>query len=151
MSLITCRECGTQVSNRATACPKCGAPVKKQSRVGCLFGIGAAIAVIIIIAFNSDSNKPHKTMSVAIEHSRETLQIKNVGTPDIEGQTMVVYINGTPPFAYKTACSAPAIGQTVRIPLTSFVKKDGERFNPLSYAVTEVWVGGAGYDYESYQ
>jgi len=30
MALIQCRECGGQVSNLATACPKCGAPVQNE-------------------------------------------------------------------------------------------------------------------------
>lgn len=32
MSLITCPDCGHQVSSRAAACPKCGGPV--QASVG---------------------------------------------------------------------------------------------------------------------
>lgn len=151
MSLITCNECGTKVSNRATACPKCGSPIKNQSRWGCLIGIGASIAVIIAILSTCDSGKPQKTMSVEVGRGREVLEIKNIGTPDIEGKIMVVYINGSPPFAYMTACDAPAIGDTVRIPLSSFAKKDGQRFNPVAYAVREIWVGGAGYDYLSFE
>jgi DNA-directed RNA polymerase subunit RPC12/RpoP len=30
MALIQCRECGGQVSNLATACPKCGAPIPNE-------------------------------------------------------------------------------------------------------------------------
>lgn len=30
MALIQCRECGGQISNLATACPKCGAPVQNE-------------------------------------------------------------------------------------------------------------------------
>ena len=29
MSLKSCHECGNQVSNKAAACPKCGAPMKE--------------------------------------------------------------------------------------------------------------------------
>ncbi|RLT01651.1 MAG: zinc-ribbon domain-containing protein [Planctomycetota bacterium] len=29
MSLKACHECGNQVSGKATACPKCGAPMKE--------------------------------------------------------------------------------------------------------------------------
>lgn len=29
MALITCRECGAQISDAATTCPKCGCPVVK--------------------------------------------------------------------------------------------------------------------------
>lgn len=31
MALIKCRECGTEVSNKAAACVKCGAPVKRPA------------------------------------------------------------------------------------------------------------------------
>jgi uncharacterized membrane protein YvbJ len=34
MALITCAECGTQVSSKAAACPKCGAPVFERSARG---------------------------------------------------------------------------------------------------------------------
>jgi len=32
MALITCTECGNQISDRATACPKCGAPAEAASQ-----------------------------------------------------------------------------------------------------------------------
>src|ERR1043165_5783668 len=34
MALTNCQECGTEVSNRASACPKCGAPVFEPSARG---------------------------------------------------------------------------------------------------------------------
>lgn len=33
MALIACAECGHQVSDRAAACPQCGAPVTSQAPV----------------------------------------------------------------------------------------------------------------------
>lgn len=30
MALINCTECGNEVSDKASACPKCGAPIEKQ-------------------------------------------------------------------------------------------------------------------------
>ena len=30
MALITCPDCGNQVSSRAASCPKCGAPVRPK-------------------------------------------------------------------------------------------------------------------------
>lgn len=150
MALITCKECGASVSKNANSCPKCGGPIKKKSNIGCLIGVGAAVAIVIAIASATDSGKPHKTMSVEVRRGSDAVEIKNTGTPDIEGQLMVVYINGSPPFAYMTACDAPAIWKTVRIPLTYFAKKDGRRFDPSVYAVREIWVGGAGYDYLSF-
>ena len=34
MALMNCRECGTQVSSRASACPKCGGPAFEPSARG---------------------------------------------------------------------------------------------------------------------
>ena len=42
MAMINCKECGQEVSNKATACPNCGAPIKKKS-------VGASIARIILM------------------------------------------------------------------------------------------------------
>jgi uncharacterized membrane protein YvbJ len=33
MALITCPDCGNQVSSRAASCPKCGAPVQSSEAV----------------------------------------------------------------------------------------------------------------------
>ena len=60
MALISCHECGNQVSDSARACPKCGAPVIVRIRrelkvnlimaaVGIVFAIVAAFAVWLIL------------------------------------------------------------------------------------------------------
>ncbi|KWN80834.1 hypothetical protein WM24_23650 [Burkholderia ubonensis] len=46
MALIKCRECGTEISNKATACVKCGAPVKKPATKA-----RQAIAAILALGF----------------------------------------------------------------------------------------------------
>lgn len=33
MALISCPECGNEVSDRAPACPKCGVPIHRESRI----------------------------------------------------------------------------------------------------------------------
>ncbi len=42
MALIQCRECGKEISSKSTACPGCGAPIKRKNRfaIGCLTLIG---------------------------------------------------------------------------------------------------------------
>ena len=32
MALVACRECGTEISDQAAACPKCGAPPKLTAK-----------------------------------------------------------------------------------------------------------------------
>ena len=59
MALIKCKECRERVSNKATTCPKCGAPTKKKSSplaVGCLTTI-IIIGVFSWLSGSFDSSK----------------------------------------------------------------------------------------------
>ncbi|MFM2323575.1 MAG: zinc-ribbon domain, partial [Pseudomonadota bacterium] len=42
MALITCNECGRQISDRASSCPGCGAPVAGNAPVQQLIDAGTA-------------------------------------------------------------------------------------------------------------
>lgn len=47
MGMIKCTECGTSISTKTKACPKCGAnPVGKISRLGC---IGKVCLILILL------------------------------------------------------------------------------------------------------
>lgn len=48
MALTKCKECGSEVSNKAETCPKCGAKVKKS------YGCGTLILVLIVLAVISN-------------------------------------------------------------------------------------------------
>lgn len=47
MALKKCKECGNDVSTKATACPKCGAVLKNKT--GCLGYIGVAFLIFIVL------------------------------------------------------------------------------------------------------
>lgn len=47
MALVTCRECKTQISSAATACPNCGAKRKPKTSVFTWLLLGFAIVVVI--------------------------------------------------------------------------------------------------------
>ncbi|MDD5520846.1 MAG: hypothetical protein PHI84_08525 [Kiritimatiellae bacterium] len=154
MSLIQCHECKTEVSSKATSCPKCGAPVKRSSSgIGCLVIIILSVAIIygLYTQETENASKPHKTMMIEVASGNHEITIKNTGSPDIAACAITVYLNGTPPFTYAATFTAPSVGESVSIPLSSFINKDGKRFNPISYAVTEAWVGGSGYDYAKFK
>lgn len=102
MALIKCTECGKEISDKATSCPHCGAPIvtevdsneptvssqiydtpkiskSEKKKGGCLMTmlkvIGILIVVIIIlnIAFGGNSNKTAtKSGEVTTEESAET-------------------------------------------------------------------------------
>ncbi len=59
--LSKCKECNNDVSTKALACPKCGAIVKKKSRIGKAIGIGFIIFLFLFIVEISSNNKiPHE-------------------------------------------------------------------------------------------
>ena len=97
------------------------------------------------------SSKTSKTLDVDVAVSRTALEITNVGSGEVAGRKLVVYIDGQPPFTYKTVFTLPRLRDSVRIPLSTFTQKDGTRFNPSGTAVTVIWVGGGGYDYVSFK
>jgi len=74
MSLIICKECGEQVSSKATDCPQCGYPLKKKgnkffSGCGCLLVIILGCFLLFLIlsyqgdkvsSYNYDSSSTNK-------------------------------------------------------------------------------------------
>lgn len=77
------------------------------------------------------------------------LVIENTGGSTLAG--LKAYLNGTPPFTYSAEVPAISAGGRVRVPLSSFAKKDGQRFKPADTKATTIWVGGGGYDYGSFR
>lgn len=53
MALVKCKECGTDISDKAGACPKCGAPAKaptkQKSGWGAALSIFAGVLVLVTI------------------------------------------------------------------------------------------------------
>ena len=148
----SCPACQGMISNRATQCPHCGHPIKKKSRAGVVIFLAVAIIVTFAIALSSSDSgskkkKSYRTLKVDVSSGIELVTIKNTGSPEASGKTIDVYVNGQPPFTFKSSCKMPAVGGSVTVPLRTFIKKDGSRFNPDTHAVTELWVGGGGYDY----
>ena len=114
-----------------------------------LLAVVAGIMLAAFVTFGNGASTPHKTLDVKVAFNAVALEVTNVDAS--EGNAMRVYINGTPPFAYRADSEVPARGKSILIPLATFVNKDGDRFNPVAKAVTVVWVGGGGYDYRSFQ
>jgi len=131
---------------------------KEPAKSGC-FLIALAVVVLscvgyffLVAVFNDPpgaiSGVREKTLSVSIQHSPTEIRITNTGSSRAIGEEITIYINGMPPFTYKATAQFPALNEYVDIPLASFVKKNGQRFNPANEAVVETWIGGAGYDFQ---
>jgi len=159
-NLVACKDCGDKVSIRASACPHCGAKRRPARSSGerTLITILALIIVgsIVVLSISEQpasgtgKTKAVKTMSVGIDIGTYALTVRNRSTSGIVDRTITLYVNGTPPGGFKGTCYGPAVGQEVIVPLNTFIKKNGTRFNPVTHAVTTIWIGGAGYDYAKF-
>lgn len=60
MALIACKECGTEVSSKASACPKCGAKVPHTK-----WWLWVPLALIVFIFVIGAINGPKNTVELA--------------------------------------------------------------------------------------
>ena len=69
MALIKCKECGTEISSKAEACPKCGAKNVKH------YGCGTIIIILIVVAIFtsifSGSNTPTPQANIQQQQEEE--------------------------------------------------------------------------------
>jgi len=109
MALIRCVECKAKVSDKATTCPKCGAPIeisKKKAKGQISKGCGFIIILIafvgifagVISSFNT-SQSPSKPSTEAAspvtkqEPKSVTVKQKPMKTPQYSGQPMMVRVS----------------------------------------------------------
>lgn len=69
MAMTKCRECGSQISTKAEACPSCGAKRKSNSGRGTLVGAAVLIVVALVLIGQCSSNTSPTTSSSATQTS----------------------------------------------------------------------------------
>jgi len=66
MAMITCKECGTEISSKAAKCPKCGAPAKKRTSLVTWFIVVVIGVVAAGVLMSPDSgDQPARPNAVA--------------------------------------------------------------------------------------
>lgn len=65
MALMKCKECGADVSTKANACPKCGAPAPKPRSIGPLILAAFAILLVMKLAWPDKASEPLAPAAVA--------------------------------------------------------------------------------------
>lgn len=115
---------------------------------------GTVLTAFLVLAWrNRQEYSPlpeqHRTVKADITAGRTTLTVINRDEDKWEAKQL--FINGMPPFTYRLWIDPLGPGQATIIPLSDFTKKNGERFQPDRFAVTEIWIGGNGFDYTSYR
>jgi hypothetical protein len=74
-TIIKCTACGSDVSDAAKACPKCGQPVKRPSSFGKLFLVVGSLAIVgIVISAVISKNEPAPAPQTAAEARAEQVQ-----------------------------------------------------------------------------
>ncbi|WP_084545589.1 zinc-ribbon domain-containing protein [Cupriavidus malaysiensis] len=85
MALIACSECNAEVSDRATACPRCGNPIaatqhqeppKRSGRLGVGLGIVGLVGIFVIAATISANSSRSSTSATADATTGNELGIK---------------------------------------------------------------------------
>lgn len=57
MALVTCKECGKQISNQAKSCPGCGAEIPRTSNLTMAIAIFLGVVAILAVIGSKDSDK----------------------------------------------------------------------------------------------
>ena len=87
MALTKCKECGTEISDKAGKCPKCGAPVKKGG-VSVIAIVVATFGILIVFSmisreFKTDTppKKPKTSEQGSVSAAAETKPAMSEQTP----------------------------------------------------------------------
>jgi hypothetical protein len=62
-----------------------------------------------------------------------------------------IYINGAPTTGFKFSLTNLAAGETATMELKKFTKDDGGQFKTSSMIITQIWIGGGGFKYQTYR
>ena len=89
--------------------------------------------------------KKNRGPSLSIRYTDTRLYVASRESGEIESLTF--YLNAPPPNTWSSKIGPIPLNREFYIPLNEFIMKDGRRFDPFAYKVTEVWAGGSGFDY----
>lgn len=71
MALVKCRECGSQVSNKAETCPSCGVTIKaKPTQYGCGTLILIGVVIFIWVGVFTDNSPPSGSSQVSSSETK---------------------------------------------------------------------------------
>ncbi len=90
----------------------------------------------------------HKKLNAGISFADNKVQVRNLDSFDWPG--INIYLNGDPLVGYGIHIPELKSGESDTIPLTQFTKDSGERFNPETFRVVKLWIGGGDFDYVEY-
>lgn len=90
-----------------------------------------------------------KELNIGFIPGKFDISVVNIGSPEAEGRTLDIHVNGEPPAGFKSSFTFPALQQTVLIHLDELANAEGKRFSPTD-PITSLWIGGSGYKFTNY-
>ena len=168
MALIKCKECGREISDQATSCPGCGAPVsvykeppigqkRKLSiieKIGLFFLCG--IGLLIIYAFFADTSTPTHTttstrprptasptpddidLNASVRFQDNIFIITN--NDSFDWRNIRLTINGGVFKGYELKHGLIQSGAVYEVGSMQFADSDGQRFNPFTMKPQSFWI-----------
>lgn len=74
MAIVKCKECGTEISDKAKICPKCGAPIPAKTSL-LTWIVGGIVAMIFInIILNNNSEVTPNSIESSVKTDEEVKQ-----------------------------------------------------------------------------
>lgn len=152
MALKPCRECGKEVSTEATTCPHCGVsqPTKSAASRNLSGFQGCAVILLLVVAAGVVSSilapatrSPRQRTAARVPDLTATVRstatdVRITNGDSFDWTNCTVRLNPTLTGSWSQRVGRIGAGETVSGGLMAFTRGNGERFNPVSYAVEGV-------------
>lgn len=146
MALRKCKECGNNVSSKATSCPSCGAPTKKRTSAatGCLVIVAAGVFIVVCAGLLNSNSEPSSPATKPIRSTPSTTPPNYTVHVEQAGELTVCQVTFR-----NVPEEASAAAKIVRNAVESLVKENANReilamaFNEAGAALPDIQYGGA--------
>ena len=113
-------------------------------------GLGLVAFAVLAFILNPGRPKPsaQHVLHGRVEVTRVELRVENLNLFD--WTNVVVRLEVNDPAAMHADLASVAAGATVKVPLINFKDGAGKSFEPWKSVVSEVWLGGAAYEFRKF-
>jgi len=149
MALINCSECSTEVSDKASACQKCGAPIKKQKesllkqRLSIKEVIGGLFVVGIFIWWQANSNQHSTDSSGPSPSSSSSYPHIPADQQELE-QTRIRLYSAYQAASDKNQIQASSVFNVANKATDDFFQKHGTKFNNWTATIEDLTTSHGG-------
>jgi len=124
---------------------------RKGTIIACsLTGIVLAGALVFVIApWNKSAPPKPEVVHAKFGFSNKFIMVHN--EDPFDWPAVSIYINGEPPSGFKYSLTNLAAGGTATLELNKFTRDGGGQFKTSSMIITQIWIGGSGFKYQTFR